>query len=421
MSNQAVPHQRRPSRLRSCAIAAWLLTTILAACGGGGAATTPNVAAPAIAEQTVTAPVTAAPVVAAPIVTAIADTELKAALSVGIPQALTKAQTITQGEAGDDSYPEVERLNLVATNRVSRTQFDYTFVLTVRGNTKNYSSGSFTATTDAPGTVVMDGAVNTGPIEAMRSLRPADTITLRQDRQFEFDKSRLKFSFTGTIADSSISSTGPSFGKVAFYKESGRAGHAAILPIRSESPVAGDTLYISAAIMDGATSATYKLSDLTGGQLNSGNLVRPSASSDKFSTQIQVPSVPFQIEIVAANAGAIQKSWQSNPYYPSTIALKITTALGIFNPGTPLNTVLEITSLTESGSQKVSLYLPEVLSSARNQWDVVVTPGQKVTIPVAIDTSKTISQSSYNLVAAIASKTNPGLPAVEAYLKILVR
>ena len=305
MSNQAVSHQRRPSCLRSRAIAAWLLTTILAACGGGGAATTPNVAAPAIAEPTATAPVTAAPAVTVPIATTNADTELKAALSVGIPQALTKAQTITQGEAGAAYFPEVERLNLVATNRISRTQFDYTFVLTVRGNTKNYSSGAFTATTDAPGTVVIDGAVETGPIEAMRSLRPSDTITLRQDRQFAFDKSRLKFSFAGVIADSSIANAGPSFGKVAFYRESGRAGHAAILPIRSENPVAGDTLYISATIMGNATSATYRLSDLTGAQLNSGNLARPNASSDKFSTVIQVPSVPFKIEIVAANAGAI--------------------------------------------------------------------------------------------------------------------
>ena len=421
MSNQAVSHQRRPSCLRSRAIAAWLLTTILAACGGGGAATTPNVAAPAIAEPTATAPVTAAPAVTVPIATTNADTELKAALSVGIPQALTKAQTITQGEAGAAYFPEVERLNLVATNRISRTQFDYTFVLTVRGNTKNYSSGAFTATTDAPGTVVIDGAVETGPIEAMRSLRPSDTITLRQDRQFAFDKSRLKFSFAGVIADSSIANAGPSFGKVAFYRESGRAGHAAILPIRSENPVAGDTLYISATIMGNATSATYRLSDLTGAQLNSGNLARPNASSDKFSTVIQVPSVPFKIEIVAANAGAIQKSWRSNPYYPSTIALKITTALGIFDPGVSLNTTIEITSNTASGPQKVSIHLPEALSSTRQQWDVAVTPGQKVTIPVTIDTSKAASQSSYNLVAAIASTTSPGLPAVEAYLKILAR
>lgn len=421
MSNQAVPHQRRPSCLRSRAIAACLLTTILAACGGGGAAITPNVAAPAIAEQTATAPVTAAPVVTVPIATTNTNTELKAALSVGIPQVLAKAQTITQGETGAAYFPDVERLNLVATNRVSRTQFDYTFVLTVRGNTKNYSSGAFTATTDAPGSVVIDGAVDTGPIEAMRSLRPSDTITLRQDRQFAFDKSRLKFAFAGVIADSSIASNGPSFGKVAFYRESGRAGHAAILPIRSENPAAGDTLYVSATIMGDVTSATYKLSDLTGAQLKSGNLARPNASSDKFSTEIQVPSVPFQIEIVAASVAAIQKSWRSNPYYPSTISLKISTTLGIFDPGVQLNTILEITSITASGSQKVSLHLPEGLSSTRQQWDVAVTPGQKVTIPVAIDTSKAAGQSAYNLVAAIASTTNPGLPAVEAYLKLLSR
>lgn len=421
MSNQAVPHQCTPSCRRSRAIAAWLLTTILAACGGGGAATNPNLTASAIAEPTATAPVAAAPIVTAPIATTTTNADLKVALSVGIPQVLTRAQTITQAETGTASYPEAERLNLVATSRVNRTQFDYTFVLTVRGNTKNYTSGSFIATTDAPGTIVIDGAVNTGSIEAMRSVRPADTITLRQDRQFEFDKSRLKFSFTGVIADSSIASTGPSFGKVAFYRESGRAGHAAILPIRSENPVAGDTLYILAAIMGDATSATYKVSDLIGQQLKSGTLARPNASGDKFSTEIQVPSVPFQIDIIATNANGIQKSWRSNPYHPSTIALKITTALGIFDPGTPLNTILEITSSTASGPQKVSLQLPEGLASTRQQWDVAVTPGQKVTIPVLIDTSKAAGQSAYNLVAAIASTTNPGLPAVEAYLKLLSR
>src|SRR5262245_46482904 len=81
---------------------------------------------------------------------------------------------------------------LVSSVRVGRTEYDYTY----RPNVTNRGSDALnvraTLSSTSSRTVVIDGAVTFGAVNAGATVAGGDTFTVRQDRTYAFDPAQLK-------------------------------------------------------------------------------------------------------------------------------------------------------------------------------------------------------------------------------------
>jgi subtilisin family serine protease len=91
----------------------------------------------------------------------------------------------------------VTGLTKVSETRVSRTVFDYVFKVTIKNNGSEALIGvTATLTGVGSGATTVDGAVQVGNLAAGATLVPIDTITIRQDRTYPFDQSKLIWQLT---------------------------------------------------------------------------------------------------------------------------------------------------------------------------------------------------------------------------------
>lgn len=102
----------------------------------------------------------------------------------------------------------VVTLTQVSETRVSRTDYDYVFKVSIQNGSTALTNASETLTAAGQGTTILDGSVQIGALAANALVTPADTITLRQNRLFPFNLQALVWSAAGTpVAISSSSSS----------------------------------------------------------------------------------------------------------------------------------------------------------------------------------------------------------------------
>lgn len=304
--------------------------------------------------------------------------------------------------------PSIEVGDLISTTRVDRTKFDYKFSVRVRGDSKNYDNATFMASIVAPGSTLLNNAVNIGHIDAGSFYRPADTITVRHDRQFPFDRKRLLFSFAGTVAASSDPAIGPTISYVNFHELGGRPGHEGSFPILTENPVAGSTLTLQAALLGNINVAEYSIRDTSGNLLSTGNLPRAWADLPLFSVSLVIPSVKFTVEIKATGTDGKRNTWLSKLYTPQTFTARLEPASGIFRYGQTIQAKIIGTSTTAFGEYTVSLIRPIDFPGNVGPWTVTVSPGQSFVIPMQIATPATGPNNTFYMFGlAYAPKANP--------------
>src|SRR5512135_246062 len=85
----------------------------------------------------------------------------------------------------------VTGMQLVSSVRSGRTTFDYTYKIQVQNGTPGLTSAVATVQSLAPATVVLDGTVSLGTLLVNSTITSSDTFTIRQDRTFAFDPSKL--------------------------------------------------------------------------------------------------------------------------------------------------------------------------------------------------------------------------------------
>jgi len=117
--------------------------------------------------------------------------------SVGWAVACAAAMALSGGAAA-----EVTRsgLQLVASRRMTRTVFEYTYRVQAdnSGIVAVHASGAFTSS--SPYTTIVDGSVDFGVLPALGSGASTDTLTIRHDRQYPFDPSALVMQVTSDAA-----------------------------------------------------------------------------------------------------------------------------------------------------------------------------------------------------------------------------
>lgn len=92
--------------------------------------------------------------------------------------------------------PLATSYNLVSSQRVTRTQFDYTYTVTFSAGSAALKGVVAHVTSKSPATVIIDGDVNIGDVAANDLVTPPDTMILRQDRTIAFNPSDLVWTFT---------------------------------------------------------------------------------------------------------------------------------------------------------------------------------------------------------------------------------
>lgn len=309
---------------------------------------------------------------------------------------------------GVQAAPRIEGVDLVSSTRVDRTKFDYKFAIRVRGDSKNYDAGSFTASINAPGSTLLSNAINVGQIDSGGFSRPTDTITVRHDRQFPFDRTKLLFSFAGKVSASSNPAMGPTVGMVNFYEFGGRPGHEGGFPIRTENPIAGKTLRLQAAVFGDVNVAEYSIHDTAGTLLATGNLPRAWVDMPWFAVDVIIPSTNFTIEVKATGTDGKRNTWRSKPYTPQTFTARLEPASGIFNYGQVIQAKIIGTSTTASGEYIVSLVRPGEFPGDIGPWTVTITPGQSFVILTQISAPPTgPSNSFHTLGVSYSPKLSP--------------
>ena len=94
--------------------------------------------------------------------------------------------------------PTVTGLELVNEVRIGRTLFDLTYRITVENDATSRSGVTATLARAGLGTAIVDGVALVGDLAANAAVTPTDTVTVRHDRRFAFDRSALAWQFNET-------------------------------------------------------------------------------------------------------------------------------------------------------------------------------------------------------------------------------
>lgn len=310
--------------------------------------------------------------------------------------------------AAQAGSPSVEGIDLISSKRIDRTTFDFVFALRINADSKNYDSGTFSAKIDSVGSTLIKDKVSVGRIDAGSFFRTTDTITIRQDRTYPFNKDKLIFTFDGKLAASSNPSIGPKIGQVKFFELAGRPGHQGSLPITTDSPVAAAALTLQAALYGDIAQATYQFRDSNGVALTGGELVHTNSELAWYSANIVVPNKAFTVEINATGNDGKQNTWQSKLFTPQTLTAKLVPATGVFKYGQTIPASIRVVSASATGDFVISINRPSDFTGDAGPWTVSVTPGKTIDIPIKIIPPASGPRSSfYTLGLAYAPKLQP--------------
>ncbi|MGK5030196.1 hypothetical protein [Janthinobacterium sp. MDT1-19] len=145
----------------------------------------------------------------------LAATALATALALGLcacggpgdptqppaPKVMLAAAATTSATVQAAGDFEVTQLEKVAEQRVSRTAWDYTYLVHIRNNGRAAASNVQAVLTSAPeGSTIIDGNVLAGSIDAGATVTPDDTIIVRIERNIAFQSTALAWTFSANAS-----------------------------------------------------------------------------------------------------------------------------------------------------------------------------------------------------------------------------
>jgi hypothetical protein len=123
------------------------------------------------------------------------------AISSDINYAGVRGNELPYTTADDDSptgNPTLATCNikLVSSKQVSLREFEYAFLVDLSNLGNDVQGVVGTITSSTPNTKIVEGTVTFGPVTQGATVTSQDTFTLRQDRRFQFDASKLNWTLT---------------------------------------------------------------------------------------------------------------------------------------------------------------------------------------------------------------------------------
>lgn len=92
---------------------------------------------------------------------------------------------------------QVTGLQLVSSERVGRTSFNYTYRIQVKNDSPALQAARAIATSTSSSVVVVSGSVSLGNLAENTSITSTDTVTFRLDRAAAFDPATINWQITG--------------------------------------------------------------------------------------------------------------------------------------------------------------------------------------------------------------------------------
>lgn len=105
----------------------------------------------------------------------------------------------------NSSTVKILALNLASEHRVSRTVYEYVYLVKIENSGSSLTDVKIALTGAGPGTMVVDGLVSVNTLAAGVTVTPTDTIAIRQDRTLPFQPTELIWSITGSTVPPSSS------------------------------------------------------------------------------------------------------------------------------------------------------------------------------------------------------------------------
>jgi hypothetical protein len=150
--------------------------------------------------------------------------------------------------------PAVSGYTLVSSQRVTRTEFDYTYQVSIKNDGLAVKNVAAHVYSQSASTVIMDGDVSVGAIDAATTVSPPDTITVRQDRSAAFSPINFFWQVTFEQANNPpIANAGPDVRTAS--------GEPVALDGRASSDVDGNPLRYEWSLVSAPTGANPVLSD----------------------------------------------------------------------------------------------------------------------------------------------------------------
>lgn len=318
--------------------------------------------------------------------------------------------------------PTVTSLELVSSARVDRTRFDFTYRIRAIGDEKAYRNASFAVTSSQPSIQIIDGQISIGQVESDRYFLPPDTFTIRHDRSVIFNPSAIAYAFSGEAVGKPTPSN-PVIVEVAFLESGGRLLHTGSFPIQQSAPVPNTVQLMRALVLGDVTAASYRFLDGAGQVIAQAPLLRVlerGSESSEFVESVFVPSVRFQIEIIATSPTVGSVSSRSAWYSPPAVSLKIVPVRALLERGGNVPVRLQVQSLTGNGAYQLKLVSPAMMSSPSSTWSLNLAPGQLLEVETSLSASATTPAFSRFLVLAEIVPAGTGLPVSYASLPFWV-
>ncbi len=106
----------------------------------------------------------------------------------------------TAGVRADTTTLEVVDYEYAGARRVSRTDYEFTYRITVRNGGDALANVVATAASSAPFTTIVDATVDVGDVAAGATVLTTDTFTFRQNRRYRFNPDSIVWSFAADPA-----------------------------------------------------------------------------------------------------------------------------------------------------------------------------------------------------------------------------
>ena len=303
--------------------------------------------------------------------------------------------------------PKIEGVDLVSSTRVDRTRFDYTYAMRIREPLRNYESAAFKVSINAPGSSMIDGDVNVGPIQSGRIIIPKDTFTIRHDRSIPFQKDKLAYAFSGAISNLSLPTSSIRFGGVEFLELAGAPGHEGPTPIRTEAPLPGNTYKVRAIVHGNVATVKCAFIDAIGTVIKSETMTKTWSDFDWFFLDAKTPATAFKLQIMISGVNGETRSWVSNLYSPNDARIILISKQDVFNYGDKMILNITVVAGTKAFNRTLMLALPDGFTSDSGPWSLNLKPGEGKGITATISTpTDQVLNRRFNIVAR-AQSANP--------------
>jgi hypothetical protein len=158
-----------------------------------------------------------------------------------------------------EAAPSIQGMQLVASTRISRNVYEYTYRLHIKNTTPAYTNAVLTAASSAADTTIIKVAVSLGDVAENSDFVTTDLFKFRQDRTYPYAPSKVLWSFTGDPVQPQP------FVGFSMVEERGRPLHEGWMPLRS-SPIPGVAPAHALAQLQGPpTTASFWLVDESSG------------------------------------------------------------------------------------------------------------------------------------------------------------